>query len=60
MTNFEKIKSMSKEQMTHFMLDIMLDTLKFAVIAKIVMLLVLKMKKLLENGLKVRRTTIDG
>lgn len=27
MTNFEKIKSMSKEQMTHFMLDIMLDTL---------------------------------
>jgi|GEM_PF-566373 len=27
MNNFEKIKSMSKEQMTHFMLDIMLDTL---------------------------------
>lgn len=27
MTNFEKIKSMSKEQMTDFMLDIMLDTL---------------------------------
>lgn len=27
MTNFEKIKLMSKEQMTHFMLDIMLDTL---------------------------------
>lgn len=27
MTNFEKIKSMSKEQMTHFTLDIMLDTL---------------------------------
>lgn len=27
MTNFEQIKSMSKEQMTHFMLDIMLDTL---------------------------------
>ena len=26
MTNFEKIKSMSKEQMTHFMLDIMLAT----------------------------------
>lgn len=27
MTNFEKVKSMSKEQMTHFMLDVMLDTL---------------------------------
>ena len=27
MNNFEKIKSMSKEQRTHFMLDIMLDTL---------------------------------
>lgn len=26
-TNFEKIKSMNKEQITHFMLDIMLDTL---------------------------------
>lgn len=27
MTNYEKIKSMSKEQMKKFMLDIMLDTL---------------------------------